>query len=175
MNKQIVCQSALYAAAERVKSTCDKEVKPSHLFILLDDKQKQCRFAEYAAEMFETHKVRRFGGFDSHLDYTLDGTLCQINKMLFEIKSAAGYTNFYEGILTFDISALSDSLDEKQSKYFFAEIAKCAEYATVIFYASPEIRNLSALINRVCAEIDNVEVLYGEEYKEKYIEMSRKK
>lgn len=170
MNKQ-----ALYVAAERVKSICDKTLKPSHLFVLLDDKQKQSEFTEYTAEMFEMHKVRRFGGVDRHLDYTLDGTLSQIGKMLFEIKSAAGYTNFYEGIISVDVSALSDSLDEKQSKYFFAEIAKCAEYATVIFYASPKIRNLGALINKVCEEIDNVEVLCGEEYKEKYAEKSRKK
>ena len=127
--ENICSNSAAYARG-------GKRVKP--FMMELDAGNGQTVFLRYVTNMLKAHKIRRFGGLDPYLEFVTDGTMEQLHKMFADISTAAGYTIFYEGVVAIDITALGRVSTEKQMHYFLGEILKVAQYATIIFYISPE-------------------------------------
>lgn len=164
--KQITRPVGLLEAVERIEGLCDRGavyrrsgIRPNNFFITLESGNGQTALLSFMADMFLEHGVCNFGGLDTFLEYKLDGTMAQMKNIFFEIKTSAVFTNFFEGILAFDISALAASLHEKQTEYFISEAAKCADFATVVFFASPNIKNIQALIDKVSESVHNLEFI----------------
>ena len=119
----------------------------------------QTVFLRYVTDMLEAHKIRHFGGLDHSLEFVTDGTLEQLQEMFADIRSAAVYTNFYEGVVAIDITALGRVIAEKQMRYFLSEILKVAQHATIIFYISPDVarnrKEVDQLAEKVMSAFNN--------------------
>lgn len=171
--KQILGPIGFEKTVARIESICEDSavykrcgIKPHNFFITLESGDGQTTLVNFLADMFEENSVRRFGGLDAYLEYKLDGTMAQLNNIFFDIKSSAVYTNDFEGIIAFDITALAGALHEKQTEYFFSEVGKCAEHATVVFFASPKLKNLQTLADAVCSAVRDVEIINEKPYTE---------
>lgn len=118
-------------------------VAAPHYLLELDAGNGQTRFVRYVTEMMKSYRIRRFGGLDSYLEFTTDGSMEQLQKM-FSVIGHGVFTNHYEGIVAVDITALARVVREKQMRCFISEITKAAKYATIIFFVSPrDARNRS--------------------------------
>lgn len=122
---------------------------PPHFVIRLDAGNGQTTVTRFIAETFAQNGLRRFGGLDLFLEYTLDGTLPQMRQVFADIDACAVYTNGFEGVVAVDITALSEYAEEEQAAFFLEGIEKVGRSATVILYtgAAPS-RGLSSLVER---------------------------
>lgn len=135
-------------------------LKPPHYIINLDGGNGQTTLTEYIAETFANSGVRHFGGLDTFLEYTLDGSMEQLKKVFADIRSCAVYTNVYEGVIAMDISKLSNHINETQVNVFIDEISKISCYATFIFYIQSKIsRNTANLLSKIHEVLDEVEII----------------
>lgn len=132
-------------AVQAIEEMCNNRAAYAHggvrvqpIVLELGAGNGQTVFLRYVTDMLKAHKIRHFGGLDHYLEFVTDGTLEQLKEMFADIRSAAVYTNFYEGVVAIDITALGRVITEKQMRYFLSEILKVAQYATIIFYISPE-------------------------------------
>lgn len=132
-------------AVQAIEEMCNNRAAYAHggvrvqpIMLELGAGNGQTVFLRYVTDMLKAHKIRHFGGLDHYLEFVTDGTLEQLKEMFADIRSAAVYTNFYEGVVAIDITALGRVITEKQMRYFLSEILKVAQYATIIFYISPE-------------------------------------
>ncbi len=124
-----------------------------HLLLQLGSGNGQTVFTRYAANKLKIHNIRHFGGLDTYLEFKTDGSMEQLKDMFADIQAAAVYTNFYEGVIAIDVSALGRVIAEKQMRYFLCEISKVAQHATIFFYISPDELRIQKEADALIAKI----------------------
>ena len=82
-------------------------IQPGHFILTLDEGNGRTTAANYLSRAFAQAGVRSFGGLDLMLEYQLDGSMDQLCQTLRSIRASAVYTNEYEGVIAWDISAKS--------------------------------------------------------------------
>ncbi len=105
-----------------------------HFFLNLKKGNGQSVVAKYITDYLKTNKLRTFHGIDSLLEYVFDGTLKQEQSIFSDIRSNAVFTNDFEGVIAFDITAFSEHLNEYQVDIFMEEVERIAKSATLIIY-----------------------------------------
>lgn len=133
---------------------------PPHFLLNLEPGNGQSTVARHIARVYQKANVRRFGGLDAFLEFSLDGTMAQMKQVFGDIKSSAVYTNEYEGVVALDISALAAHINEAQADVFFREIKQIAAFATFVFYITPSAqRHAPRLAEKLCGAVENVEII----------------
>ena len=133
---------------------------PPHFLLNLEPGNGQSAVARHVARVYQQANIRRFGGLDAYLEFSLDGTMTQMKQVFGDIKSCAVFTNEYEGVVALDISALAAHINEAQTDVFLREIKKIAAYATCVFFAVPTVqRRVPLLTAKLCAAVENVQVI----------------
>ena len=124
--------------------------KPPHFLIKQKNDNGRAYVTNYIADTLYENKLRRFGGLDICLEYTLDGSLKQVKQIFSDISSNAVYTNEYEGVVAMDVTKLARYLNEFQVDYFLENIVRVAENATmVIYYDGCAGKRMDALVDRI--------------------------
>ena len=174
----------LREAVQAIKDICNDapayaygRIRIRPVILRLDKGNGQTTFVRYVADMLNTYKIRRFGVINHYLEYVVDGTTEQLQDMFSSISSP--YTNYYEGVVAIDITALGRVVSEKQMRIFLREIQKVAQHAMVILFLSPnEARNggeLDLLEKKVVEAFgghESIQVLHASPYTcEEYAEM----
>ncbi|MEN6595129.1 MAG: hypothetical protein ABFC31_09345 [Clostridiaceae bacterium] len=152
---------------EALESICDNGAvyslsyaAPPHFLLNLGPGDGQSTVARHIARVYQQAKIRRFGGLDAYLEFSLDGTMVQMKRVFGDIKSCAVFTNEYEGIVALDISALAAHINEAQTEYFLREIRKTSSFATCVFFAvSGTQRSVARLTAKLCEVVENVQTI----------------
>lgn len=173
MNKNINVPIGLDPVVAAVNDICNESavyhhcgVMPSHFLINLDKGNGQTTVTSYVADVYQEYGVRQFKGMDMYLEYILDGSMDQIDKIFKYLHQSAGvYTNEYEGVISMDISALAAPNNAAQMAFFLKEIASIAEYATIILYVPSAINsNMSNFIDKIRKVLRSMKVIKVEAY-----------
>ena len=144
-----------------------KEKKPEHFLVELDSGEEQTEFAEHITDFFQENDIRHFGGRESYLEYSLDGSMAQLKWIFGDIAASATYTNEYEGVIAMDIALLASKVSEAQMAYFLNEIKRVSKYATLLLFVSEvPSRNQDLMVKRVKTVIDNINYFPVETYQE---------
>lgn len=133
---------------------------PPHFLLNLESGNGQSTVARHIARVYQKANVRRFGGLDAYLEFSLDGTMAQMKQVFGDIKSCAVYTNEYEGVVALDISALAAHINEAQADVFLREIKKISAFATCVFFITSGVqRHAPRLAEKLCEAVENVEIV----------------
>lgn len=177
MNKNIKTPIGLETIVGRVEEICSSPaghcrcgIYPNHFLINLDKGNGQTTLTSYIADAYQEYGIRHFGGLDTYLEYSLDGSMSQLEDIFDYIHdSAAVYTNEYEGVIAMDVTALAAPGNAAQMALFLKEIAHIGEHATFVFYVpaviNSSIANLIKKIREVFHDRD-VEVIKVDAYSE---------
>lgn len=177
MNRNIKTPIGLEAIVERVEEICSNSaghyrcgISPNHFLINLDKGNGQTTLTSYIADAFQEYGVRHFGGLDTYIEYTLDGSMTQLEDIFDYINnSAAVYTNEYEGVIAMDVTALAAPGNAAQMAFFLKEIAHIGEHATFVFYVPAVINSsIANLIKKIREVFHNrdIEVIKVDAYSE---------
>lgn len=155
-----------------VKKTCNSSevyrrynLRPSNLLIQLDAGNGQTTICKFIADNYAKSQVRSFKSIDLFLEYTLDGSLRQLENMFRDINAHAIYSNEYEGIVSIDISNLAEHLNEAQISYFFTNVKKTAKNSTLIFFVpSKTTKSMKCLVDQLRASVGDFKMFSAKVY-----------
>lgn len=154
--------TAITGRIEAVRSMADGGC---HYIIFLDAGNGRSTIVEYMSDVFHQRRIRHFGGRDRFLEYQLDGSKAQLHQILTNIRSSACYTNDFEGIIAMDIAGLAKHVNEAQTGIFLEAVHDLGKHATLVFYVPTALsHNMRILIDKICATLDEVEVIRPEPY-----------
>ena len=174
----------LQPVVEDVKKKCEMAklyygfgIQPEHYLLNLPAGEGQTTLTEYIAFAFKEYRVRRFGGLDIYLEYHLNGSMEQLNRIMEEIDTSAVYTNKYEVIISFDITALAEHIHERQVEFFLEELQDIGDNATLIFYYNDtKVRNMDILLEKIRGKSkEQLKEIYLDPYSMSEITMILKK
>lgn len=148
-------------------------VKVPHFIMNLKKENGQSFVAKYIAEELYDNGLRSFCGIEMCLEYEIDGSKNQLSNIFEDIRSNAVYTNEYYGVIAFDVSKLSQYLNEYQLEYFLTNLKRVSEFATIIIYCDTDnYSNGSELKNIILSELKNcIDVVLSPYSKEDYAKM----
>lgn len=157
---------------ERIQKICSKSnvyrycnVKTGHYIVNLDAGNGQTTLTDYISDVFYENKIRHFGGLDLFLEYKLDGTMAQLRQVFQDISDHAVYMNEFSGVISMDITGLASHINEAQVEVFLSGIGKLQQNATMIFYVPSSMnRNILLLVRKICAGIDDIEMVHISPY-----------
>lgn len=130
-------------------------LKIPHFIINMSKNNGQSSVADYIATVLKTHKLRKFCALDMLLEYRLDGTMKDLKQMFEDISANAVYTNDYEGVISIDVSALAEVVNEIQIDYFLKHIQDVARHATMIIFYDAELgKRVEIVKNKICTVLD---------------------
>lgn len=110
----------------------------------------QTTVAEYITYFLFKNRLRSFCGLDNLLEYRLDGSLKQLKKVFENIHANTVYSNEFQGVISIDITCLSEYSNEYQVDFFLEEIVKIGANATIIiFYDDSLGKKMEQVKNRV--------------------------
>lgn len=139
------------------------KAKVPNFFITMEPGDGQTTLTETITDLFENNRLREFHGLDDYKEYKLDGTMQNLKVVFADIRDNAVYENDYKGVVSFDVTRLSNNTSSYEMRYFEENLVKVAETATIIIYCSKQAGSKREKIKeRICNLIDNVEVI--EEY-----------
>lgn len=140
-------------------------IAPPHFVLNLDAGNGQTTITAFISEVLSKNEIRRFGGMDLFLEYTLDGTMSQLKQVFGAIRSCAVYTNSFEGVVAIDITALSRYANDAQTEFFLKEIVRVCLSATVILYTgSVASRGMQSIVDRLKAVVRNMYIVHIDAY-----------
>ena len=133
--------------------------------IFLDAHNGQTTVTEFICDVFKERRIRHFGGRDAYLEYSLDGTMAQLQQVLTDIRLRACYTNEFEGVIAMDIAGIAKHSHEAQATTFLNAVQALSEHATLVFYLpSAPSHNMITLVNKLRSVLDEVEVFHPAPY-----------
>ena len=139
---------------------------PPCYLVDLDAGNGHTTLVRYAAELNFLYGTQPFHALDRYLEYELDGSLDQLEQVLYDIRSNAVFTNHYEGVIGMDIGSLSYHINEIQTELFQKELAKINRHATVIlFVPSAKSSRMEQLIHLI-GEVVDLELVHAAPYSE---------
>jgi len=94
----------------------------------------QSVIGEFVTFFLSDNRLRTFHGIDEMIEYSLDGSLKNLQYVFEDIDSKAVYTNEYEGVVVIDYSALAEYTNEYQVDYFVEKLERVSKNATLILY-----------------------------------------
>lgn len=128
-----------------------------NMIINLSRGNGQTFLAKFFTEVMDKFGLKEFNNLDKLLEFRLDGSLSQINKMFDEINANAVYTNNFEGIVAVDVTKLCKFINEKQVETFMEGINEISNSTTFIIYVSPDEKIKQIELTKILFEgIDNV-------------------
>lgn len=135
-------------------------VKLPHFILNISKGNGQTYIANYIKSVLFENGLRKFTGLDTILEYRLDGSLKNIQRMFEDISGNAVYSNEYEGVVVIDVSALHAYVNEHQVDYFIENIAEVGQHATVIIYYDNSLGKRMKILKDRIAEVlgNNIEV-----------------
>ena len=148
------------------KKTGYQRISPVHFILPVSAGNGQTTATRFVAESLQAGGVRRFGGLELFLEYRLDGTMDQMKKIFHRnIRENAVYTNDYEGVISFDITALSPHSKGIQTSFFIEEVRKISTSATLIFFVGENpTPGLLNIVGKLKASIRNLQVVQVNAY-----------
>ena len=127
--------------------------------IFLDAGNGQTTVTEFICDVFKERRICHFGGRDAYLEYSLDGTMAQLQQVLTDIRLRACYTNEFEGVIAMDIAGMAKHINESQTSMFLNSVSALSKHATLVFYVpSGPSHNIFTLVNKLRSVLDEVEV-----------------
>lgn len=105
-------------------------LKPPGFIIPLDAGDGQTTILEYITDVFYGNHIRFFAGPDLYLEYRPDGTFPDMKRVFRSIHDCAVYTNYFEGVIGLDISALSKDMQD----YFLMQVHNLCSSATMVYF-----------------------------------------
>lgn len=167
MMKKIIPPLGLAPAVGAVEAICAAPqlyrsgiCAPPHFIINLPAGNGQTCLMRYISRMYAAHGIRRFGGRERYLEYRPDGTLAQLAELQADIRSAAGGTNDYEGLIGFDIAALGAYVNAGQMPQFIGAFRRLSSHATLVFFtpAQPDA-NMRRLADKLENALEDARLL----------------
>lgn len=124
--------------------------------ICLEKGNGQTFLTNHLTDYLESHHLRTFHSLDRCLEYQLTGDYQQMEITMNDIDDRAVYVNRFDGVVSVDVTALTDHLNESHMDYFFNNINIIAERATVILYIDPSAGvKTKYLYNMACSKLKN--------------------
>lgn len=163
----------LHDARQFIDENCRKAemfkycgMKPKHMLMPLDSGEGRTTFTDYVAAQYKQHHVLSFTcGLDDYLEYVLDGTLPQLRQTFGQIAAAAIYTNQYENVVSMDISAIANHLNESQLPEFIENASRLCKHAYVVFFISSQrSRNEERLVQKLVEAVPDIQEIPVQPY-----------
>ena len=108
-----------------------------HMVIPLSKHSGRTTLIKYLRDKYKQSGILPFdSGLEDYLEIEFDGSLSQLKQSFTKINSEAIYKNHYTGIISFDISMLSQYINDIQGDTFFKEIKIIAQYANCVFFTN---------------------------------------
>lgn len=110
--------------------------KTVNCIINMKDRSEQERFLEEYTDYLYKNDIRLFRGLDRFLCLKLNGSLSDVQNVFGCIDSSSVYSNYYEGVLSIDVTELIYPRNELSAQYFCEHISdpKYADHATIILF-----------------------------------------
>ncbi|MBQ8589897.1 MAG: hypothetical protein IJ486_05530 [Firmicutes bacterium] len=139
--------------------------QPPHMIIYLDEGEERSMAAEYVTEIMEDCGIREFGGLEHCLEYTIHGTLEELNRIACDIRRKAVYVNEFEGVVAFEgLEKISGHRDECQYDRFLEIAKEVGREATLLFFTQVDPdRNTLVLLDRLKETLGDVVNVYADE------------
>jgi len=136
--------------------------QPPHMIVYLNEGEERSMVAGYITEILEEAGLREFGGWNHCLEYTIHGTLEELNRIACDIRRNAGYVNEFEGVVALEgLETISGHRDERQYDRFLEIVKEVGRDATMVFFAEVDTdRNTAVLLDRVKEVLEDVTTVY---------------
>ena len=146
-------QSLAYDWAD-IASTQDPEApRGPSLLLELDPEDGQLLFTRHVAGMLRALDMRYCFGRNEVLFLTAEHSITQLENMFTDITLVTNESRDFDTIVTVDISALAEVIDEKPMQLFLTGIRKAARYAAILLIVRPDLirnrRNTDKLIGKL--------------------------
>lgn len=148
-------KTVLLSFIENKDIYCKGKVSIPNLIIMMDSGNGQTYTTEAIIDVLIQYGLQEFHGLDNYLEYKPECTMNSIEWMFSDIRDNAIYENDYKGVVTVDVSKLSD--DQDYIEYFMNNIQAVARNAMVIFYCPTTLTGKGRkLINLLKENLNNV-------------------
>ena len=109
---------------------------PNHYVVSIPDDELKDEFLYELTTVMSKEKLRPFYALDKWLYFSLDGSRERILTYGGIIESSAVYTNYFEGVLAFDASALLLPVNRAARETFYGLISskEISQHATIIIF-----------------------------------------
>lgn len=159
MNTVLIGMGGLREAVENICANkgmyAHCSVKVPDFIVKVDPGNGQSTVLHYITESFKENKIRSFRSLDDCLEMKLDGTLSQLRMVMASIRDHAVYTNYYEGLVGMDISALAEHINEAQIGVFLEEVKELSKNTTFVFFVPEKVtKNMQMLIDKLNKALD---------------------
>ncbi|MBQ7916388.1 MAG: hypothetical protein IJ315_06330 [Firmicutes bacterium] len=177
MNTVLIGMGGLREAIENICANkgmyAHSSVKVPDFIVKLNPGNGQSTVLHFVTECFKENKIRNFRSLDDCLEMKLDGTLGQLRMVMASIRDHAVYTNYYEGVVGMDISALEDRINESQIGVFLDEVKELSKNTTFVFFVPEKVsKNMQMLIDKLNDALDEHVVTFeAHEYSEDELAM----
>ncbi len=106
--------------------------------INIGDRKIQDEFLEEYTDYLFKHNIRPFHSLDRFLLLKPDGSISDLQHIFGYIDSASVYDNYFEGVLSIDVTELLNPCNEFAAQYFCEHISdpKYRDHATIILFVS---------------------------------------
>lgn len=132
-------------------------IQPNHMLIALDEGNGRTTAVQYITDVFMDNHLRRFGGLDSFLEFTTDGTMEQLKRMFAEIHAAAVYTPGTECVVAIDMTHLICHVNAAQVTYCMNQLKEIGKTATLILFVPSEVnRRTDMLVEKLHTILDRL-------------------
>ena len=133
-----------------------------HMIVYLDEGDERSLVTEYITEVLEEAGLREFGALNHYLEYTIHGTMEELNRFECDIRRKSDYTNEFEGVIAFEgLETIAGHRDERQYDRFLEIAKETGRHATLIFFAEVDAdRNTMVLLDRLKEALDDVVSVY---------------
>lgn len=159
--------------AEAISKDCKKApfysatgILPHHKLVYLDEHQGRTTALECIADCYKEYGVLDFySSLDDYIEVKFRGSYNDYCDGASLIRSAADYSNIYQGIIGIDAISLVQHRHENQWDDFLSLIEKLSKSAVLVFFVEKQLDKQSEFyVSTLKSKIRNLDEIYISDY-----------
>ena len=136
---------------------------PDFLFEI-EEGNGESYIVKYVTDVYMKNDLRNFTGKTRILEYKLDGSYKNIEEMRNDIDINKCYSNNFEGMISINVTSLSDYMNWEQYDYFLKTIREYSQYASLIIFINPKTDKEKLLYKKLALDLGWLECFKVEKY-----------